>query len=303
MDSYQNGDAARENAEEKDGLIISKDEEETTNEYVLGVAFWTFVLFMGTEAVFAVIASSQAMLTDALAMSVDALTYLFNLAAERIKHRPITEEEKLLPTNVFEYRRERLRLYLEVVPPLISVVTLIYVTMGAIQGATDSLTDPKQDANDVSVGLMFGFSLANLLLDFLNVACFAKAHQAYGLTAVKKEPASFSSPKANRMSEKHLLLGNEKSSESDDEEGFVNNLNMCSAWTHVIADTLRSAAVLVAAAIAFFVKSVTGAMADSVATIVVSVIILISLLPLLRGIFITGNKIIALKAPTPTIDV
>lgn len=72
---------------------------------------------------------------------------------------------------------------------------------------------------------------------------------------------------------------------------------------HVIADTLRSAAVLIAAAIAFFVKSVTGAMADSVATIVVSVIILISLLPLLRGLFITSNKIIALKAPTPTIDV
>eukprot|EP00526_Cylindrotheca_closterium_P018061 CAMPEP_0113623326 /NCGR_PEP_ID=MMETSP0017_2-20120614/11993_1 /TAXON_ID=2856 /ORGANISM="Cylindrotheca closterium" /LENGTH=302 /DNA_ID=CAMNT_0000533259 /DNA_START=97 /DNA_END=1005 /DNA_ORIENTATION=+ /assembly_acc=CAM_ASM_000147 len=302
MSSYQKGDAIRETAEERDGIMNeAESEKETTNEYVLSVAFWTFVIFMATEAVFAVIASSQAMLTDALAMSVDALTYLFNLGAERVKHRPITEKEKLLPSNVLEYRRERLRLYLELVPPLISVVTLICVTVGAIQEATESLTDPDQDNDDVSVGLMFFFSLANLLLDFLNVACFARAHQAYGLSSVKKEPAAFSSPKA--MTEKHLLLPNKKSRSFDDEDGFVVNLNMCSAWTHVMADTLRSAAVLIAAAIAFFVQSVTGAMADSVATIVVSVIILISLLPLIRGLVITGTKIIALTAPTPTIDV
>lgn len=72
---------------------------------------------------------------------------------------------------------------------------------------------------------------------------------------------------------------------------------------HIMADTLRSAAVLIAASIAYFVESVTGALADSVATIVVSIIILISLLPLMRGLFITGKKIIALKAPTPYIDV
>lgn len=71
MNSYQNGDAVRENAEEKDGLIMSKDEEETTNEYVLGVAFWTFVLFMGTEAVFAVIAGSQGKRKDLESSSKD----------------------------------------------------------------------------------------------------------------------------------------------------------------------------------------------------------------------------------------
>lgn len=72
---------------------------------------------------------------------------------------------------------------------------------------------------------------------------------------------------------------------------------------HVMADTLRSTAVLVAAIISLCFKSVTGSIADSVATIVVSVIILISLLPLLRGLVITANKIIALIAPVPTIDV
>lgn len=165
-------------------------------------------------------------------MSVDALTYLFNLVAERVKHRPISEKEELLPSDVLQYRRERLRLYLELVPPLVSVVTLIYVTVGATQEATESLMDRSQDDDDVSVGLMFWFSLANLFLDFLNVACFAKARQAYGLTAVKREPVAFSSPKASRMAEQQRLLGYKTSHDRDEEHGlFAINLNMCSAWT------------------------------------------------------------------------
>lgn len=167
-------------------------------------------------------------------MSVDALTYLFNLCAERVKHRPLSENERQLPVDVCDFRRERLRLYLELVPPLVSVVTLICVTVGAIQEATDSLSNPDDDEEDVSVGLMFWFSLANLFLDFLNVACFAKANQAYGLTTVKKEPAAFHSPQnSSRMPEAHGLLAKSQSSDFMDEEGndFVVNLNMCSAWT------------------------------------------------------------------------
>lgn len=70
-----------------------------------------------------------------------------------------------------------------------------------------------------------------------------------------------------------------------------------------MADTLRSAAVLIAASISFFVESVSGATADSMAEIVVSIIILFSLLPLLHGLFDTGCKIIALRAEAPTLVV
>jgi Co/Zn/Cd efflux system component len=61
-----------------------------TNEYVLNVAFYSFVGFMSVQAVFALIANSEAMLADSEAMSVDAFTYLFNLWAERIKKEPQT---------------------------------------------------------------------------------------------------------------------------------------------------------------------------------------------------------------------
>ena len=74
MHSYQKG--GQKSSEERDRFLID-EEEDTTNEYVLGVAFWTFVTFMGTEAVFAVIAGSQAMLTDALAVSRRSVSILY----------------------------------------------------------------------------------------------------------------------------------------------------------------------------------------------------------------------------------
>ena len=55
-----------------------------SNEYVLNVAFFSFVSFLILQAVFAIIAHSQSMLADCEAMGVDALTYLFNLLAERL---------------------------------------------------------------------------------------------------------------------------------------------------------------------------------------------------------------------------
>jgi Co/Zn/Cd efflux system component len=63
------------------------DTSKPTNEYVLNVAFTPFVGFE-CQAVFALIANSEAMLADSEVMSVDAFTYLFNLWAERIKKEP-----------------------------------------------------------------------------------------------------------------------------------------------------------------------------------------------------------------------
>mmetsp|Transcript_18139 Transcript_18139/g.20670 ORF Transcript_18139/g.20670 Transcript_18139/m.20670 type:complete len:120 (+) Transcript_18139:136-495(+) len=57
-----------------------------TNEYVLNIAFFSFLFFVLFQAFFAVLARSQAMLADCMAMSVDAFTYLFNLVAERLKY-------------------------------------------------------------------------------------------------------------------------------------------------------------------------------------------------------------------------
>lgn len=70
--------------------------------------------------------------------------------------------------------------------------------------------------------------------------------------------------------------------QSEEEEGA--NLNMCSAYTHVFADTLRSLAVILAAVVALLSKSVTSEEADAAAAIAVSVLIILSLIPLFRGL-------------------
>lgn len=54
---------------------------------------------------------------------------------------------------------------------------------------------------------------------------------------------------------------------------------------HVFADTLRSTAVLLAAGISYTFKVGEPAMVDAIAALAVSLIILMSLGPLLRGIY------------------
>ena len=126
------------------------------------------------QVVFALIAHSQAMLADSAAMIVDALTYLFNLVAERIKKRPIPTDDSV-PDVVRKRQRRRKVLYLEIVPPLISVVTLIVVSVVVLADAVDTilqrLTNEDQNGgvdNDddlPNAWIMFLFSSANLALD------------------------------------------------------------------------------------------------------------------------------------------
>ena len=78
----------------------------------------------------------------------------------------------------------------------------------------------------------------------------------------------------------------------DDHE--ATNLNMCSAYTHVFADTLRSIAVIIAAIIAEVVPSITPEVADSTAAILVSILILLSLYPLVQGLISSCQELHAI---------
>jgi Co/Zn/Cd efflux system component len=70
----------------------------------------------------------------------------------------------------------------------------------------------------------------------------------------------------------------------EEEEAEHANLNMCSAYTHVFADTLRSIAVIIASVIADVVDSVTPEEADAAAAVVVSILVLLSMVPLFHGL-------------------
>jgi Co/Zn/Cd efflux system component len=64
----------------------------------------------------------------------------------------------------------------------------------------------------------------------------------------------------------------------------------------VFADTLRSIAVIIASALAELVEGVTPEEADATAAIVVSGLILLSLLPLFRGLALTFSELRAIRA-------
>jgi Co/Zn/Cd efflux system component len=237
-------------------------------------------------------------------MMVDVVTYLFNYVAERLKRG----NKDMSPRDL----RLR-RLYMELVPPSISVVTLVAVTVAALREAFATLVGKNPGTDDPDLGLMLLFSGLNFVLDVLNVGCFARVDEAIGLPGQqtkqpherhhhsysereKKEaaPGEEASPRATEATPlvRQESYSTASTDESRDASGVL-NLNMCSAWTHICADTLRSIAVLAAAGFAYlFPHLMTPAQADSEATVVVSVIILISLLPLIQGLYLTAVKIV-----------
>jgi len=328
----------------------------------LNFAFISFVLFVLVQAFFALMANSQSMLADCEAMSVDALTYLFNLCAERIKNRPFTEKELDLSSSTREYYRELQRLSLELIPPAISVATLIAVTVVTLREAFGTLfgkTAEEEEAENVSAMIMLLFSSANLLLDVVNMTCFARADSTFSLDLVRRGTVSISMGVQEVYRRSSFTIRNDSAglqqavetspheqtgllaysaesfqnsyqqdeNQNDDDSVLQSpsnsaarfarfsssrltpsaphelvNLNMCSAWTHVCADTMRSAAVLIAAALAFLVPGLVPTVADSLAAVVVSFIILVSLFPLLQGLFLTAIEIASLLQDGPPTD-
>lgn len=321
---------------DKHGLSMGIDDkrEVPSNIYLLNVAFYSFAVFaFGQMYVAVLIARSQALIGDSAAMMIDSLTYLFNSYAERIKNKSLEESDDVTLSETEKelqrLGRTRQRLWLEILPPVGSVSFLIILTIYIMYGAMITLnetafgagvgeevdgasTDDKPD-----IAIMFFFSCLNMILDILNVTCFARAKHAFGFAVIDKDRHCYmlaydgslhnqyadnvnarsevdltrldveevsSTPNYSSISEENiepspLPIGNEKG------EPQEINLNMCSAYTHVFADTLRSTAVLIAAGTAYMFKLGEPEMVDAAAALAVSLIILFSLGPLLKGIF------------------
>jgi len=303
---------------------LLRDDEEPSNETLLSTAFVTFLVFCVCQTVASFLAHSQAMLGDSAAMWVDSFTYAFNLYAERKKSSST--------------RKERLRL--ELIPPLVSVISLVGVTSYIISDALSTIIGDK-DIDDPNTAVMAIFSTLNLVLDLVNMACFAKARKLLGFAVLdtgssldhmydhhyhrqpaisnhtvvhqkryskgsgifENEQTSLFMDESSPSYQGKGLSTNEEECENvhaalpDDDELYVGtkddsaNLNMCSAYTHVFADTCRSIAVMIAAFIAEFNENVSSKNADAYAAIAVSIFILLSLAPLLRGMVYTWTEL------------
>lgn len=173
-------------------------EDKPSNEELLTLAFVSFLTFTICQTVAGLVADSSALLVDASAMAIDSFTYGFNLVAERMKNRieahinyreqsshNLTEEE-------FERRLERskrkLTLQLEIVPPVVSVLTLVIVTSIILKESIDALQvdvkeedeDPDNLQSNPNMNVMLVFSSLNLLVDLVNVLFFTKSDNVFG---------------------------------------------------------------------------------------------------------------------------
>ena len=142
------------------------------------------------------IAKSQAMVGDSSAMVIDSLTYLFNSYAEKIKNKSLREsvddDLSAAEKELKRLERTRQRLWLEILPPLCSVMTLIVLTIYIIIDAFRTLSTPdydvgENDSDEPDIGVMFFFSALNLGLDIMNVTCFARAKHAFGFAVIDKD--------------------------------------------------------------------------------------------------------------------
>jgi Co/Zn/Cd efflux system component len=251
MKSYQNDvEKSRPITENESSKRDSNDAFVVTNDYVLRVAFYSFLGFTILEATFAIRAKSTAMIADSVAMLVDVGTYLFNLLAELLKDRELTDHELQLSPIVQYHRRKLQRLYLELIPPMTSVCTLLVVTVFTIRCSIKTLSGLEPvDSDGPNLYVMMFFSVLNLLIDCINVSCFARINQTILCPKKFEEMPTYDQP----MKETSLLLtdqttasctientsivddsilGDDDLSYEDDEKSVEGrNLNMCSAWT------------------------------------------------------------------------
>ena len=183
----------------------------------------------------AVIAGSEAMMGDSAAMFVDALTYLFNLVAERKKNhfdetwQGTSEQDPERARRIRQRDKRKMTLTMELIPPLVSVTTLIVVTIFVLRKAIRVLIlDVHRDRSqqgDPNIKLMLFFSTLNLGLDFLNVFCFARAKHLMGYETVEghlpsQRGESYDALSANdlELNDEHQLNGNGVGLHSNEEQ-------------------------------------------------------------------------------------
>ncbi|GFH57314.1 hypothetical protein CTEN210_13791 [Chaetoceros tenuissimus] len=213
-------------------------EDKPSNEELLSVAFISFLSFTIAQFIAAYFAKSQAMLGDSMAMFVDAGTYGFNLIAERMKnrahdtirtkiegqHRKMKEDQGITEVNEIDEEVEqmelerkidrakrKLHLKLELIPPLISVFTLICVTSFILHESVGVLMlDAKRDEAFQSrpdVIVMFVFSSLNLVVDVVNMMFFKKGDHLFGFDTFEEdfhEVEQFNSSGLDRETQPHL---------------------------------------------------------------------------------------------------
>ena len=191
--------------------------------------------------------------------------------------------------------------------PSISVACLLGVTIYITVDAVQVLENPRVEDN-VPVSYLYGFSIANLLIDLTCATFFYIRGKEVFYEPIIPLPLISLEVSLDAEEEErefgHLdedldfnLSGNSDSfhnsqryRDGSNGAGMKKNLNMLSAFTHVGGDTVRTISVLGAAGISS-AFGIEAAVCDAWAAVAVSITILAISLPLIVDIILAAQSI------------
>lgn len=135
----------------------------TGNMQVLAFTMTLFATVTSVQTVGAVMAHSEALLADTMAMWVDCLTYLLNIVAEA-------------------FAGSRFHQPLQLAIPAVSLSTLVYATTSVMFEAMDTITGPKDDSggDDVNPYIVLAFSCWCMVFDGASLCAFVHNHKRSG---------------------------------------------------------------------------------------------------------------------------
>eukprot|EP01038_Epipyxis_sp_PR26KG_P004310 gene4310-6107_t len=281
-----------------------------SNQSLLRLSMILFLLFVVAELFGASLSNSLSLFGDAAAMSIDVFTYMGNMYAEWFKNRYRDEQSF------------NCRIAVELIIPTISVCGLIGVNSYIMFDAVSKLLRPDlYEVNieylyifsmvnllvDLICSVLFLIRGKNLFVEDMDLYNNQKFQLSLDTTVNFESDEEFgileddflfdnSGNLSNSSAIHHSTLDNDISSSCWKSITFDNffsvlcssshtkkNLNMMSAFTHILGDTFRTVAVL-SAALVSSIFSIKGDICDSWAAILVSLSIFIVCLPLLLEI-------------------
>lgn len=256
-------------------------------------ALWaTFLLnsvFTGAQFAGSIISNSVALGADTGTMAVDSLTYLINIVAEVVRIRGASPRTSEL---------------IDATASGLSVIALIVVCALAVDESVGRLTseagdsgsgDGSGDAEDINAPVMFAFTFGNLIIDIgmLGSILLRKRGGWMGVltcrtcrqrgdedllpsdTTTNATPILAQDRCAQSTTSSSALPPAEPAADTACGESAGEELNVFSALSHVVADTMRTVTEMACSLLIWADHRVNGEMADAISALVVSAIILL----------------------------
>lgn len=282
------------------GLDLSSDCK--SSQSVLCVTTASFFIFITALWFGALLSNSLSLTADAIAMTVDVITYMTNMTAENLKVR---QSGRVSAKKMFLF---------EVIVPSFSCLALLGTGAWISIGAWSVILHPEEDTGkDVNIATLYTFSSINFFVDMLSIWMFYRKGKtifeyqsapsstpAEGTAEIAKEAKqpsdqSFDVDKADQnailppfLSPQPIVAcgaGETQQTANSDPIGVtppVKNVNMMSAFMHVGADTVRTCAVFFAAVVAS--SGQNGSICDAWAAQVCTLTVLFMVVPVVREI-------------------